>query len=195
MENSDRNIPRHIYHSPLKSQIKITAGRTAHTESRMRSRDRRSRLASSAPRHPDFFSTSTTRLSASPHPAATQPWLSRCFKPFYDSPFWFIPTQPRLSRRPRVFPTLLLSRKFRKHSSLLFSILNSFIFNFLIKKKSFYLIEIFSKKKISLQKQFIDYREFFDIIQESTSYYVHQIDRKQTISYLKKLSYLNKTIS
>lgn len=35
----------------LNSRIKITTGR----ESRMRSRDRRSRLASSAPRHPDFF--------------------------------------------------------------------------------------------------------------------------------------------
>lgn len=44
-------------HSPtdcmilLNSGIKITTGR----KSRMRSRDRRSRLASSAPRHPDFF--------------------------------------------------------------------------------------------------------------------------------------------
>lgn len=50
MENSDKQrIPRRV--TLLCSRIKITTGR----ESRMRSRDHRSRLASSTPRHPDFF--------------------------------------------------------------------------------------------------------------------------------------------
>lgn len=53
VENPDkRRIPRRItLHYILCSRIKITTGR----ESRMRSRDRRSRLASSTPHHPDFF--------------------------------------------------------------------------------------------------------------------------------------------
>jgi len=50
---------------PHDSRIKIAAGR----QSRMRSRDVRSRLASFAPRHPDFFNLYP------PHPRHTSPSL------------------------------------------------------------------------------------------------------------------------
>lgn len=86
---TSRHTFRGIYHFPPQVADKNNsrthgAQRVADASS---SRDRRSRLASSAPRHPDFFNLHHPPLSTSPHPAATQPWLSRCFQPFYNSPF------------------------------------------------------------------------------------------------------------
>jgi len=59
---------------PHDSRVKIAAGR----QSRMRSRDAPSRLASSAPRHPDFFNLYPARLFP--------PLFPRCFRPLSNSP-------------------------------------------------------------------------------------------------------------
>lgn len=84
----------------------FTGKNSSRTSSRMRSRDRRSRLASPVPRHSDFFNLYHPPLpTVYLYDGSSVPRFPRCFRAFSNSPCW-LPRRPSF-RFCRYVPTIV----------------------------------------------------------------------------------------